>query len=251
MKSIFLLLFSVCLISQAVAQQKAEMDTTAKYRNELFRKGRVSFGLKVGYTQSNLYGSDVELLSVNRTTSALNGFHAGLTANTMTGKFFWLKHDLTFQQNGSGIILNDSVNGDYNSSLKMFALHVMPVSPTFHFKGIQLYAGPYVSALLDASIERKDNLGNEIIDKTIYGNDRENTETNKYLQKYDFGFVAGIEYEFSFGLNIGVRYTKGFVPIFDNANVNTFQQDNPTIKIYNQVLNVSLGYSFIKRKEKK
>ncbi|GAB4198767.1 MAG: hypothetical protein Fur0023_00400 [Bacteroidia bacterium] len=219
------------------------IDTTAKFQNELFTKGNVNWGVKTAYIQSNLYGVDRPFLSVNGQTNALNGFLFGITVNSMISKYIWLKHELNFHLHGAGVTLHDSINGNYNSQLRMYSLQLLPISPAFHIKGFQLYASPYISALLDAYIKRKDKLGNYYTDHSIYGNDKENTQFNKYLQKFDFGIATGVEYEFYFGLNIGVRYTRGFIPIFDNANVNTFSQNNPVIKIYNQAIIFSLGYS--------
>jgi hypothetical protein len=253
------LIFFLIIISNinAFAQNKLKSDAFSKdtlnfeqdFCKHFASIGRVSLGIKAGFIQSNLYGSDVNFLSVNNQTSPLNGFHFGITANSMIGKYFWLKHELNFQQNGAGITLSDSINGDYKSGLKMYSLQLLPISPTFRFKGFQIYAGPYISALLDASIKRKDDLGNTYTDKSIFGNGTENTEFNKYLQKFDFGIATGIEYEFNFGLNIGLRYTRGFIPIFDNANVNTFGQDKPEIKIYNHTMSIGLGYSFRKKQK--
>lgn len=250
MKNIICLFIGLLMYTYSFAQNLpnaqnniSAIDTTVKFQNKLFIKGKVSWGVKTAFIQSNLYGVDRSFLSINGQTKALNGFLFGMMVNSMIGKYFWMKHELNFHLHGAGITLHDSINGNYNSELRMYSLQLLPISPSFHIKGFQLYAGPYISALSDASLKRKDESGNYYTDHSIFGNDKENTEFNKYLQKFDFGIATGVEYEFYFGLNIGVRYTKGFIPIFDNANVNTFRQNNPVIKIYNQAIIFSLGYS--------
>lgn len=241
-KILFAIIIISCVANIASAQKKE--DTKTKNDTTLIINARTSFGIKAGFAQSSFYGDNLNLLSSNGKTTPLNGFILGITANSMLGKYFWLKHEFGFNQNGANIMLSDSINGEYKSTLKTHNLYLLPICPAFHIKGFQLYAGPYLSGLLAGNILRKDSLGLEFNDNSIFGNDKETSVFNKYLQKFDFGIVAGLEYEFKFGLNIGVRYTQGFVPLLDNANVNTFGQDNPEIKIYNQQWNVSIGYSF-------
>jgi hypothetical protein len=246
MRNILYILLFVC-ISITV---RSQTDTSAKARNELFRKGNVSFGLKVGYTQSNIYGSDINYIFANNNTSNLASFHVGITINSMVGKYFWLKHELLIVQKGAGVTLTDSINGNYSSALKMLSLNLFPISPCFHFKGLQLYAGPYISALLDAQITRKDKSGKEYQDHSVFGDGSQFENKSKYLQKMDFGLNAGIEYQFPFGLLIGAKYTQGFSNTFQYANTYTFNDPKKEIKIYNKAFLVSIGYSFVKRKTK-
>lgn len=241
-----------CNVALAQDQSKKEIDTTEAYSNKLFKSGNVTFGLKAGYTHSNLYGNEIDYIFADSKTTALPSFHAGIVVNSQIGEYFWLKHELLLNQRGAGVSLNDSINGNYTSTLKMLYLDLYPISPTFHYKGFQIYAGPYVSALTHASIQRKDENGKLFNDKSIFG-DAGNSEgdgENKYLQKFDFGLNTGIEYQFPFGLLIGIKYNHGFTDIFQYANSYTngdTKVDN--IKIYNKALMVSLGYSFVKNKK--
>jgi hypothetical protein len=236
-----------CNVALAQDQSKTEIDTTEAYSNKLFKSGNVTFGLKAGYTHSNLYGNEIDYIFADSKTTALPSFHAGIVVNSQIGKYFWLKHELLLNQRGAGVSLNDSINGNYTSTLKMLYVDLYPISPTFHYKGFQIYAGPYVTALTHASIQRKDINGKLFNDKSIFG-DAGNSEgdgENKYLQKFDFGLNAGIEYQFPFGLLIGIKYNHGFTDIFQYANSYTngdTKVDN--IKIYNKALIFSLGYSF-------
>ncbi|HXA02227.1 MAG TPA: outer membrane beta-barrel protein [Cytophagaceae bacterium] len=245
--------FNITVNAQAIKQKMPDntsIDTTAKFRNELFRKGNVSFGLKAGYTQSNIYGSDITYIFADKKTNNLPSFHAGVLVNSMVGNFFWLKHELLLVQKGAGVTLHDSINGNYSSTLKMLSLDLFPFSPAFHYKGFQIYAGPYISGLLNASIIRKDTLGNYFKDKSIYGSGSQFENKSKYLQKIDFGINAGIEYQFPFGLFFGVKYKQGFTDIFQYANSYTFNDPkNTNIKIYNRSFLFSVGYSLVKLKK--
>jgi hypothetical protein len=241
-----LILFAICICNVALAQSqsKTESDTTAAYFNKLLKSGKVTFGLKGGFTYGNLYGSETDYIFADSKTTYLPSFHAGIVVNSQVGKYFWLKHELLVNQRGAGVILNDSINGKFNSQIKMLYLDLFPISPTFHIKGFQIFTGPYVSLLTNATIKRKDQNGNEYSDRSIFGDPKNFEEENKYLQKFDFGIHAGLEYQFPFGLFIGAKYMHGFTDIFQYAN--SYTLDDPKtdrIKIYNHALMFSIGYA--------
>lgn len=143
---------------------------------------------------------------------------------------------MNFNISGAEVLLSDAINGEYLSTLRMNSLQLQPLNVTFRIKGFQVYVGPYASTLLDARINRKDELGNTYKDKSIFGEPDEETEKNKYLQKIDFGATAGVLFELNKTISIGVRYNHGLVPIFDNTT------EQKSIKIYNKSWGVVLGY---------
>lgn len=195
------------------------------------------FAIKVGYLQTDLYGNDIEILSYDGKTKGLNSFMIGLEYNSEISKFISLKHELNFKTHGAEIQLKDETNGTYNSKLKMNSLELQPINITFRYKWIQLYVGPYASALINATITRKDESGNSYKDKSIFGKPDDDTEENKYLQKMDFGATAGLLFEFNRTISLGVRYSHGLVPIFDNTT------EQKSINIYNKTLGVVIGYN--------
>jgi hypothetical protein len=228
------------------------VDNEKQFKKKYSSVGRITFGLKAGYNHNNIYGSELNYMFANNQTQWLSGFHVGAQVNTQCNKYFWLKHELLFSTRGASVTLTDSINGNYTSKLKTYYLDLFPASTTFHVKGFQLYAGPYVSLLTSATIQRKDEKGNPVNDKTIYGDGSNNESERKYLQKFDFGIHAGIEYQFPFGLLIGAKYMNGFIDIFQYANSYTFQDTKTDrIKIYNQSVMISLGYSFCPKSAKK
>lgn len=104
-------------------------------------------------------------------------------------------------------------------------------------------AGPYVGMLIKSSYQY-DSLGKLYTNSSIFGSV---SALNSYRQKIDAGIVVGAEYEFKWGISIGVRYTKGFVPLFENAAALVVNPSGPTLpsqKIYNESLSISIGYSF-------
>ena len=241
MKNLIIILF-LLVGGSLVAQQK---DTAFPFLN-----GRTTFGIKLGLTQSTLYGSEVNALSFTGKATAQNGFHVGITANSMIGKYFWLKHEILYTQKGAGVVLNDSINGNYNSNLRTSYIDLFPLNAAFHYKGIQLYAGAYISVLVDASIQRKDWNGVIHTDKSIFGDGNQFENKNKYLQKMDYGFNAGLEYEFKFGLNIGIKFVRGFAELIQYANSHTFSDPKLKYDIHNTNINFSVGYSLRSRKLK-
>ena len=193
------------------------------------------FGIKAGYLQTDLHGSDMEIFSFGGKTKSLNSFILGVEYNSEISRFISLKHELSFKMHGAEIQLNDEVNGTYNSTLKMNSLELQPIHVALRYKWLQLYAGPYASALIHAHITRKDENGESYKDKSIFGKPDEETDENKYLQKMDFGATAGLQFEFNKTINIGIRYNHGLVPLFDNTT------EQRTIRIYNKSWGITLG----------
>ena len=194
------------------------------------------FAIKAGYLQTDLHGDDIDFLSVDGKTTELNSFMIGVEYHSEISKFISFKHELNFNIGGAEVLLNDAINGEYQSTLRISSLQLQPLNVTFRVKGFQVYVGPYASALLDARINRKDELGNTYKDKSIFGKPDEETEQNQYLQKIDFGATAGVLFELNKTISLGVRYNHGLVPIFDNTT------EQKSIKIYNESWGVVLGY---------
>ncbi|MCX7743101.1 MAG: PorT family protein [Flavobacteriales bacterium] len=237
-------------------------DTLSNYslnsRNKQWKKnessnlniGRISWGIKGGYTLSNLWGDEIDYIFQNPQTKWQHGFHAGIHVNSMLKKFFWLKHEIAFTTKGAQVNRWDSLNNQvYESNFKTYYLDVYPISPTFHAYGFQISAGPYISALLAATIQKRDSIGNLYTDHSIYGSANNFEEKEKYLQKFDFGVHGSVEYLFKFGLFFHVRYNLGLIDIFQFANSYTLQDSkNTPIKIYHQYFQFSIGYNFARNK---
>ncbi|WP_409416252.1 outer membrane beta-barrel protein [Flavobacterium sp. PS2] len=195
----------------------------------------ITFGISGGINWTSLTGRDVDSLSNDGSQKSLIGQSIGITLDNKTSKYFGLKHELFYSQRIMSIKIDDGINPEFSSKFKRQYIDIFPVSPTLYYKGLQVYTGPYLAVLLNASIQRKDADGNLYTDKSIYGSGE---ASSNYSQKMDAGFVAGLNYEFKNGINIGGRFIRGFVPIIENAN--TKQQ----LKIYNESFFVMIGYSF-------
>lgn len=215
------------------------------FSKNLAVKGRVTWGVKAGYTHAKLRGSEIDFIFAEQQTQWLPGFHAGFALNTQLNKWFWLKHECLFNVKGARVTLIDSIDGDYSSRLKTYYIDLYPANFTLHYKGLQLYAGPYISALAAATLQRKNANGTLFKSKDIYGDASNFEENSKYLQKFDFGFNVGIEFQIPFGLALGARYMHGITDIFQFANSYTLESPKVTpINIHNQCLMISVGYYF-------
>jgi hypothetical protein len=205
-------------------------------------QGETRIGIKAGFTSANVYGPDVAQLSNNGNTSPLGGFHFGLFIHSQVGKHLWIKSEVLYIQKGTVLFVKDKWGQQYKGNFKSQYIDVYPVSLTFHYKGFQVLAGPYVGLLINSTVQQKDSLGTSHNNSSIFGYQ---SSLSVYRQKLDAGLVVGLEYEFKWGITIGGRYTRGFVPLFENAATlvtNPTGSPLPSQKIYNENLSVSLGY---------
>ncbi|HLZ15720.1 MAG TPA: outer membrane beta-barrel protein, partial [Cyclobacteriaceae bacterium] len=210
-------------------------------------QGETRIGIKAGITSANVFGPDLNQLSTGGDPSSFGGFHLGVYVNSKLRNHFWIKSEVLTTQKGAVLQIKDKWGQHYASNFKSQYIDVYPFSPTFHWKGFQTLAGPYISMLLTASQQVKDSLGVLTTNNSVFGTA---PALSNYRQKIDAGFVLGVEYEFTFGISIGARYTQGFVPLFENAaaipvkNAPEQRQQN----VFNKSLSISVGYSFGKRK---
>src|SRR5690606_36518811 len=111
--------------------------------------------------------------------------------------------------------------------------------PAFHIEGAQLFAGPSISILMAGNYQQHDSTGRiETINYTQDDFDDIN------LNRLDFGLVAGVEYEFPFGLNAGFRYVRGFSSLFLPVS------GQPKVEIHNIAFLFTIGYTIAKAKKK-
>ncbi len=236
MKKIFLLIQSLIIGGNLWAQT---VDFMPPDTLQVERNARVHIGIQVGWGQSRFYGSDLAELSADGQVAFLDGLTISLQAVTQVGKHFSLLHEVNWQAGGSRIRREDNGGNRYDARLRTRALQIVPVAPTFMWQGIFLYAAPYMSALAGGFVT--DSSGKK--DRSIFGDPQNTTQTDKYLQKFDFGALAGIGWA-SPHWHMSLRYQIGRNPLLDNANVFTFDQTQPVIRIYNTGFCLLAGYRF-------
>lgn len=221
MKKIIVL--SVILLTGAAAQAQQE--------------GIVA-GIKSGMQWPALGGRDVDSLSAGG-ADGRPGPALGIALNNKLSDRFWLKHELFYSSRTMMIRLDDGISPAFDSKLKRRYVEIYPASPTWHYRGWQVYAGPYLGLLVAASIQRKDANGHIYTDKAFFGRA---DLPDGYSQKFDAGLTVGIEYELPAGINFGARYVGGWVPMVENAVLQN------QWRIYNRSISVTVGYSFLRKK---
>ncbi|MDR2222581.1 MAG: PorT family protein [Flavobacteriaceae bacterium] len=207
--------------------------------------GSTSIAIKAGWLQSTLKGDDISKLTFDNKVNNRNNFYAGVSIDNGLSKHFGLKHELFYQNYGAGFKreIEDEV---IDAKLEMHSLRLNPISAVFKVGGLQVYAGPYVNMLLYSSVTAIDENGNTYKDHSIFGSTEDDQEDGQYLQKMDYGIVAGIEYQFKMGIVVGAQYSRGFASLFDNSNTFGLEENagKPDLKIYNQNVGVFVGYRF-------
>lgn len=242
MKKIFIILLSFFIYSASYAQveENSNSDLSSADNNT------VSWGIKAGINMYNLYGKERDYIFADQKTSYQPGFHIGGFVDTRINEKLGLRHELIFSQRKVGVHLSDSINGIYKSTLTMYFIDVVPANLTYQVsKNIQVYAGPYVSALVAANIKRKDENGNTFRDTSIYGDPSNDEKESRYLQKFDIGLNIGAQYQVKQNLAVELKYTHGFLDLFQYANSYTNEDSkHDKIKIFNRGFMASVVYSF-------
>ncbi|MBN9383935.1 MAG: outer membrane beta-barrel protein [Chitinophagaceae bacterium] len=221
----------VCLCEITFGQQDS-----SSIANLIAARINTTFGLKAGYTTNWLKGDDIHFLSPAGKTVPLQGFFASIAIYTRLTEHFGLSSEISIAQSGAVLRIKDSLSGkQFDSKFKSLYLTVQPLSPTLYYKKLRIHAGLFASALIRSSIERMGPNGDIYVDKSIFGNA---VSPGGYRQKYDAGFVAGVEYECKNGITIGTFFKRGFVPVMEDTRL---QQQ---WKIYNQSLIFHVGFHF-------
>lgn len=206
---------------------------------------KVNFSVKAGWINSTLKGDDLNFLSTDGKVKNKNSFLVGLAVDNPVGRKFSLKHELIYQNHGADF--NRELDGNtLKAELDMHSLRIHPISLAYRIKNFQVFAGPYLNVLLDASITALDENGQRYKDHDIFGTETEDQEEGHFLQNANIGFLAGVEYHFDFGGVLGFQYARGLASIFDNSNTyDIFGPEGPKeLKIYNQTLSLYVGYKF-------
>lgn len=160
--------------------------------------GTTYFGLKGGMSLSGYHGGDWDTtkLAFNAKEKSRSSFTGALAVNSHVGEWVILKHEFWVTNKGS---ILETASGD-EISYNRWYLDLAPIQIGVNLKGFQAFAGPQAGLMLFKKDEYRDSDG-----KVVFSD--EDQEGEAIL---DYGFIAGSEYEFPFGLNIGVRYIQGF-----------------------------------------
>jgi hypothetical protein len=234
MKKISIMLLGVLLANVGMAQNA--IGIAHEEHKETMEAGKLSFGLKAGYSRSTIAGAGLGEFSTGGKPLYLGGYYFGIELNTKLNQYLSIKHELSILQKGATLkMAENSTSSAFDSKYKNVYLDLAPFSLTFQLEGLQVFAGPYAGVLLSSSIQRKNETGALYTDKSIFGDAK---QTGNYTQKLDAGLLAGLGYEFKNGLNIQARYAHGLAPLIEHTERNDSQW-----KIYNRGFSFTLGYT--------
>ncbi|MFQ3574820.1 MAG: outer membrane beta-barrel protein [Cytophagales bacterium] len=226
----FLILFWLSILTVF-----SQIDSTAIYDS-----GKVKFGFRLDLSNDALHGEDVQLFFGESKQSSGLGYGLALFFKQPVGKTWFMEHELSFSR--SRIIFKFENDDEFR--LSRLNSNLQPLNIGLKKSIFNFSAGPYLTALLNAHSKFKNNGGQSDDSKNIFGDARDEGENDKFLQKFDFGINFNISCQLKFGLLINLKLMQGFVPIIDNANVYTFDQDKNRFKIYNRSLLFGLGWAF-------
>lgn len=169
---------------------------------------RFHFGLKAGSNYSDFTNADFD-------TEGLIGFHAGAIVNFEINDKFSVQEEFLFSTQGSKI-----KDGIYKGQeLKMSYISVPILLKYKSSIGIYAEAGPQIGILASEDFKSIDT-------------------SDKFAEKIDGGFAAGVGYQFKNGFGIGARYYLGLTDV-SKSKTSVVKTD-----FQNNVAQVSIFYIF-------
>ena len=168
------------------------------------------FGVKAGVNLANISGKDT------KDAKNLVGLSAGVMADLGFSDLLSFHPELLYSQKGAKFEGSGATGQVRTSYLDL------PLLLRVNADGLFFEAGPQVGFLIGQKFE---------VNGTTISTSTEGT------RKVDAGYIAGVGYQLSSGLELGVRYNGG---ISDLSDKNTSSSD----KTRNSVFQFQLGYLF-------
>lgn len=204
-----------------------------------FAQSTTSFGARVGISSAGMRGDAVNNLnnilgSTNGmvTTKNITGFFAGTYASIPVSTGVFIEPGLYYSQKGYELTGSLNLKGvsflGANAKAQLQSQYIdMPLLLKINAGGLQIFAGPQISYLMQADLHTSAGLlGVNLLNSKI-------DATNQF-NRWDAAVTGGIGYEFANGLNIMASYDYGLSKLDANKNVNS----------YNDVVKVGIGIRF-------
>lgn len=172
-------------------------------------------GVKAGASLTSFVGEDVDGLS------SKFGFHGGFVAELGITDNFAIQPEVLFSMKGT------QDEEDSNNRINQTYIDV-PVLLKVKADGLFFEAGPQVGLLVGSKIK----------------DDKLSLDSKDAFKTVDFGYVAGLGYEFSSGPMIGLRYNGGISKIakLEDSNGNGISIDEPNVR--NSAFQLYVGFMF-------
>jgi hypothetical protein len=198
-----------------------------------------SFGIRAGVSSSGMRGDAVNNLNNMLdfakdmiTTHNRTGFFAGGYASIPVSDVVSVEPALYYSQKGYELKGSLNVKGlDFlgaNAKARLNTQYFdLPVVLKANINGLQLFAGPQVSYLMQADLKTTAGIfGINLLNKKMDASDQFN--------KWDAAITGGVGYKFTNGVNITASYDYGLSRVDANNSLNS----------YNHALKLGIGMNF-------
>ena len=215
----------------------------------------ISIGHKVGIGMSSFLGYDggeaPAGIKIELSYLLQLAFYGGVAANIGFGEKFSVMPELLYSAQGGTRetkITPDCDEATTITTVFNIAYFKIPILAKYYVmgeigNGLGLYAGPHVGFKLSEAGTIEATGAIEVKETDLKGGDFKGLDKDgkevDILNGLDFGVIAGVDYEFEFGLSVGLRYDVGFLTLFNTENV---ALKNNTFK--NQMFSLAIGYMF-------
>jgi hypothetical protein len=196
---------------------------------KIIAQTEMKFGLKAGVNLANIGGD------FSDNTRGIFGFNIGGLAEVPIIKNLSLQPEILFSSQGSK---RDDRAGDGPLVVTKLNYINAPIMAKYYFTdGFSIMGGPQIGLLVAAK--------SELTPSGFGGGEYSEENIKDDMNALDIGLGIGAEYRLPFGAFAQFRY------VFGLSNVNDNSEDRvlgyyyfPDVKSRNNVLQVSLGYSF-------
>lgn len=191
---------------------------------------KTSFGIKAGFISSSIKGeADKSLQSILEyangmvTSANRTGFFGGAFVNFPLGKGFILEPGINYTQKGYQLVGDFNIKGaefigaNAKASLQSDYMD-LPLLLKADVGGLQLFAGPQISYLINAKVRTTAGaLGFNILNKSFDVSDQYN--------RFDAGLTGGIGYQFKNGISLSGSYEHGLQKLDDGNNLAAYNRN--------------------------
>lgn len=199
----------------------------------------ISYGFRAGVSVAGIRGdaknslnSLVDYTNGKVSTSDHTGFFAGGYFSIPIDEVLTFQPGLYYSQKGQVMRGDINFKGveflNANATARLTTNYIdIPLVAKANFDGLQFFAGPQVSYLMNADLKMSAGLfGLNLLNKTIDASDQ--------LNRWDMSLTGGMGYRFNNGVNITGAYDHGLSKLDKGTNLN----------VYNRTIKVGLGIEF-------
>lgn len=199
----------------------------------------ITYGASAGINIANMRGDAVQnmqqLLNFTNgiiSTKPITGYYAGGYANIPVGNNFSVEPGLYYTAKGYQLSGTYSVKGidilSANATARLNSSYIdMPLLLKANFNGFQVFAGPQVSYLTNASLKISAGIaGFNLLNSKM--------DVTSQFNRWDVAVTGGVGYQFTNGIRITAAYDRGL------SKVNAGQ----SLAAYNQGFKIGAGIRF-------